>query len=223
MRFTTARTAPGKGILRGNGLLQALILWYAVVWASLAISPVDRSDWALENLLAVTLILGLVLTFRRFPLSDLSYFLITMFLTLHAVGAHYTYAKVPVGFWFQDAFGLNRNHFDRLVHFSFGLLVFYPIRELLIRRAGVREPWSYGVAITMVQACSDLFEIIEAIIAHIVAPDLGNAYLGTQGDEWDAQKDMAAAFTGAVLAALVTFAVSRSFPRSFSPKLKAAA
>ena len=79
------------------------------------------------------------------------------------------------------------------------------------------------MAITTIQGCSDLFEIIEAVIAHIVAPDLGNAYLGTQGDEWDAQKDMAAAFTGAVIAALVTYVVKRSCCRGFSPKLKAAA
>jgi len=195
------------------------MVWYAAVWTILAISPEDRSDWMLENILAIVFMLALLFTYREFPLSDVSYVLITIFLTLHALGAHYTYAKVPVGFWLQDALGLSRNHFDRIVHFGFGLLLTYPIRELLIRRARVRDPWSYGLAVVVVQACSDLFEMIEAVVAQIVAPDLGDAYLGTQGDQWDAQKDMAAAFSGAVIAALVTFVAARGS----SPRLRAAA
>lgn len=209
MKFTTAETAPRKGSFRQNRLLQGLVLWYAVAWTALAISPVDRSDWALENILAVISVLALIVMYRKAPLSDLSYVLITIFLTLHAVGAHYTYSEVPVGFWLKDAFDLNRNHFDRIVHFSFGLLLAYPIREMMIRRAGVRDPWSYVVTITMVQACSDIFEILEAVVAQIVAPELGNAYLGTQGDQWDAQKDMTAALSGVVIASVIMVAATR--------------
>jgi putative membrane protein len=213
MNLTTARTAPDEDHFRRNRLLQALVAWYVIVWVALAISPVDRSDWLLENVLAVALVLALVATYRRFPFSDVSYALITVFMTLHAIGAHYTYSEVPLGFWVKDVLGLSRNHFDRLVHFAFGLLLAYPIRELLVRRAGAREPWSYLLAVAVVQACSDLFEIIEAIVAHIVEPDLGNAYLGTQGDEWDAQKDMTAAFTGAVLATAIAYAAAKLSPR----------
>jgi putative membrane protein len=162
-------------------------------------------------------ILPEVVTYRKFPFSDLSYLLIAIFMTLHAVGAHHTYSEVPVGFWLKDALGLSRNHFDRIVHFAFGLLLAYPIRELLIRRAGAHDPWSYVLAVTVVQACSDLFEIIESWVALIVEPDLGNAYLGTQGDEWDAQRDMTAAFTGAVLAALATYAFAKSSTRKLKP------
>jgi len=219
MRFTTIGSAPNRDAFRQNSLLQGLLLWYAALWIFLAISPVDRSDWALENILAMAFVLVLILTYRRFLFSDLSYVLITIFLTVHAVGAHYTYSQVPLGFWLKDALGLSRNHYDRIVHFAFGLLMHYPIREMTIRRAAVREPWSYVVAIAIVQACSDLFEIIEAVVAQIVAPDLGNAYLGTQGDPWDAQKDMAAAFSGAVVAAGLTLAI----PRSYSPKPRPAA
>src|SRR5918996_1231959 len=143
-------------------------------------------DWLLENLLAVTLVIVLMTTYRTFAFSDLSYVLIAVFMTLHAIGAHYTYSKVPFGFWLRDAFDLSRNHFDRLVHLSFGLLLAYPIREVLLRRAGVRESWSYLLSVTVVQACSDLFEIIESWVAQIVSPELGDAYLGTQGDVWDA-------------------------------------
>ena len=218
MTFTTARTAPNYGDIRRNHLLQGLVASYTAVWIILAISPLDRSDWLLENILATALVLGLIFTYPKFPLSDLSYLLITIFLTLHAFGAHHTYSEVPLGFWLKDTLGLSRNHFDRIVHFAFGLLLAYPIREILIRRAGVRGPWSYFLTITVVQACSDLFEIIESWVAQIVTPDLGNAYLGTQGDEWDAQKDMTLAFTGAVIAVLVTSTVTRSC----SAKLEAA-
>jgi putative membrane protein len=217
MRFTTARTAPDKGALQRSRLLQGLVVWYAIVWIVLAISPIDRSDWLLENILAICLILVLVVTYRKFPFSDLSYLLIAIFMTLHAVGAHYTYSEVPIGFWLKDALGLSRNHFDRIVHFAFGLLLAYPIRELLIQRAGAHDPWSYVLAVTVVQACSDLFEIIESWVALLVEPDLGNAYLGTQGDEWDAQRDMTAAFTGAVLGALATYAFAKSSTRKLQP------
>jgi putative membrane protein len=100
----------------------------------------------------------------------------------------------------KDWMGLSRNHYDRLIHFAFGLLMAYPFREVLMRKGGLRDPWSFVVAVAVVQAGSDLFEIIESWVAMIVSPDLGNAYLGTQGDQWDAQKDMTCAFLAGVLA-----------------------
>jgi putative membrane protein len=185
-------------------LLQALLAWYAVVWAVTAVYPVDPHDWLLENLLAVSFVAALALTWRRFPLSDTSYLLITLFLTLHAIGAHYTYAKVPAGFWVQEHFGLARNHYDRLVHFSFGLLMAYPIREVFLRVASTRGFWAYYLPLDVTLAFSAVYEIFEWLAAVIVAPDLGVAYLGTQGDVWDAQKDMLAAGTGALICMLAT-------------------
>jgi len=169
---------------------------YAVLWILLAIRPVDRGDWFLENLLVFACVTVLVSTYPRFQFSNLTYALITVFLALHAVGAHYTYAKVPAGFWMQDWLHLSRNHFDRAIHFAFGLLLLYPLRELLIRAAEVRGAWASWLALAAISALSSSFESIEAIIAQIVHPDLGAAYLGTQGDVWDAQKDMVAAILG---------------------------
>lgn len=180
-------------------LPRLLLAAYLLLWGWLAIAPIDRQDWLLENLLAVTLVLILVLTYRRFQFSTFSYVLIALFMALHAIGAHYTYAKVPAGFWLQDTFGLSRNPFDRIVHFAYGLLLVLPIRELLMRLAGIRGFWSYYLPISAVLAQSGIFEVVEAVVASIVSPELGSAYLGTQGDEWDAQKDMTAAFTGALL------------------------
>ena len=132
-----------------------------------------------------------------------------MFLTVHAFGAHYTYAKVPFGFWLQDLLNAGRNPFDRIVHFAYGLLLAYPIRAILVRLAGVRGAWSYFLPVSATLAQSGLFELIEAVAATMVSPELGAAYLGTQGDEWDAQKDMAAALAGAILMMSGALAVSK--------------
>jgi putative membrane protein len=180
-------------------------------WGFLAIDPLDRKDWALENALALTLVGTLIATHRRFRFSFLSYLLITLFMTLHAVGAHYTYAEVPLGFWLKDILSLSRNPFDRLVHFAFGLLLVYPLKELLMRTGRVRGFWSIYLPISGILAQSGLFELVEALVVQIVNPELGAAYLGTQGDEWDAQKDMAAALVGATLMTTLM----RLFPKPF--------
>jgi len=124
--------------------------WLAVVWVYAAIEPFSRRDWLLENLLVFFYCGLLAFTYRRFRFSTLSYLLFTVFMSLHLVGSHYTYAEVPFGFWLQDALGLARNHYDRIVHFSFGLLIAYPLREWLLRVTGVRVGWSYFMAVVMV-------------------------------------------------------------------------
>lgn len=190
--------------------LIGLVILYALIWVWAAWSPVYRFDWFLENILTVLTLIVLAVSFRRLPLSDISYLLLFLFLVMHAVGGHYTYSEVPVGFWLQDAFGLARNHFDRFVHFSFGVLLFYPMREIIIRVVT-----HHGFHAGLFAAClnctaSGLFEIIEMIIALVVNPEAGTAYLGTQGDEWDAQKDMALAFGGSLVAFALTGAAIRT-------------
>jgi putative membrane protein len=205
---STERIRPGFG---RNRLLQALVAWYAVFWIARAIAPKDRSDWLLENLLVFLTVPALVATYRRFPLSNLSYLFITAFLTLHAIGAHYTYEHVPAGYWVKAWLNLSRNHFDRLVHFAFGLLLAYPVREVFLRIAQVRGFWAYYLPLDVTLAFSALFEIIESWIARITSPELGNAYLGMQGDVWDAQKDMTAALIGGVLCMSATAIMRRYF------------
>lgn len=200
--------------MKRTTLLHTLLLWYGLLWTVLAIAPRDRQDWLLENLLALSAVATLAVTYRRFQFSTLSYVLITVFLSLHAVGAHYTYAEVPFGFWLRDALGLARNPFDRLVHFAYGLLLAYPLRELLIRLAGLESFWSYYLPISGMLAQSGFFEIVEAVVAQIVSPELGAAYLGTQGDEWDAQKDMIAALLGAVLCMTMVVIAAATSSRS---------
>ena len=194
-----------------NRLLQVLCAWYAFFWIWMAIAPKDRSDWLLENLLVFLTVPALVLTYRRFPLSNLSYVLITAFLTLHAIGAHYTYEHVPIGYWVKAWLNLSRNHFDRLVHFCFGLLLAYPVREVFLRLAQVRGFWAYYLPLDVTLAFSALFEVIESWIARMTSEELGAAYLGTQGDIWDAQKDMTAALIGGILCMAATAIVRRYF------------
>jgi putative membrane protein len=209
-------TSPENAIapppFRANRALQGMLAWLVLLWAITAIKPLYPRDWLLENLLVFIYGVLLVITYRRFAFSNLSYALFTVFLSLHLVGAHYTYAETPFGFWLKDLFGLQRNHYDRIVHFSFGLLIAYPFRELLLRAARLRVSWSYVLAVSVVLAFSNAYEIVEAVTADIVSPELGAAYLGTQGDEWDAQKDSLMAFTGAVLAMTITWIGARAAP-----------
>jgi len=188
---------------RERRLLQALCVCYAIIWIIAAINPVKRDDWLIENLLVFAAVPVLVFTYRRLPLSDAAYTLIFLFLVLHAAGAHYTYSEVPLGYWLKETFHLLRNHFDRIAHLSFGLLLTYPMHEILVRLVKVRGFWALLLPASVIVALSGFFEIIEAIIARLVSPELGAAYLGIQGDVWDAQKDMALAILGATLMATV--------------------
>jgi putative membrane protein len=188
--------------------LLALGVLFGLLWTALAIDPRYREDWALENALTMAFLGALVVFRRRLPLSRLSYTAIFLFLALHTVGAHYTYAEVPYDEWSRaltgrslgDLLGWERNHYDRLVHFSYGLLFAYPIRQILVHVAGVRGIWSYYLPFAVTSSSSADFELIEWGAATVFGGDLGIAYLGTQGDVWDAQKDMALAAAGALLA-----------------------
>ncbi len=204
--------------------LTVLVLIYAVLWTVLAIDPHDRKDWALENALVLVLGLGMWAAHRHFVFSRISYTLIFVFLCLHAVGAHYTYSEVPydaawkalTGESFNAMFGWERNHYDRLVHFSYGLLLAYPIREVFLRVAEVRGFWGYFLPLDFTLSTSALFELFEWAAAEFFGGDLGVAYLGTQGDIWDAHKDITLAGIGAVVAMLLTAAINRRLQRDFA-------
>lgn len=198
--------------LARNRFLQAVAAVYGAAWIALAVAPKYPSDWLLENLLVFAFVAAVVATHRRFSFSNFSWLAIALFLGLHAVGAHYTYSETPAGFWMQDAFGFERNHYDRVVHFAFGLLLTYPMREIALRVLRARPLWAWLLPFFAALAASSLYELIEAWVAWIVSPELGTAYLGTQGDEWDAQRDMSCAFAG-TLVALAATALFRALTR----------
>ena len=205
----TTATTQIRADIRDNRVQQALVLWYGSFWLLSAIAPVYRQDWMLENFLVVVFAGFLIATYRRFPLSDVSYVLITAFLTLHSIGAHYSYAQVPFGMWVQHLFHQTRNNYDRLVHFSFGLMLAYPVREVFLRVANARGFWAYYLPLDCILAFSAMYEIMESWLAQIVSPNLGDAWLGTQGDIWDAQKDMTAALVGASICMILTAAIPK--------------
>jgi len=204
--------------------LLGLAIPFAVLWLALAFHPNDRHDWLLENALTLLGIVLLAATWRVFPLRRLSYVLITIFLALHTIGAHYTYAEVPYDDWMRDAFGTSlnellgwqRNNFDRVVHFSYGLLLAVPVREVFVRIAKVGGFWSYFLPLDLTMSTSMLYELIEWGAAVYFGGDLGMAYLGTQGDVWDAHKDMALASLGALISMTITALINRQMQRDFA-------
>jgi putative membrane protein len=179
-----------------NKFITGLAAICSVLWIITAIHPVDRQAWILENVLLVVFVMVLFFGHRRLELSTASYFLLAAFIILHIVGAHYTYARMPLGLWARDYFGLSRNHYDRLAHAAFGFLLVFPVRELLLRFSGVSRRWSFWLAPAIILAVSGFFEIIESIVAETIAPGKGVEWLGGQGDEWDAQNDMLSALIG---------------------------
>ena len=185
---------------------------YLVYWAALAIAPFDRFDWLLENLLVFATVPFLIRSYMRRPLADLSYVLIFAFYCLHTLGSHYTYSEVPLGFWVSDLLGLERNHYDRAVHFSFGLLLCYPLQEVFDRIMRPRGNWALAIAVMVVCTCSLAYETMEWIVAAIVSPEAGLAFLGTQGDVFDAQKDSALAAVGSIITALIALGVRKRRP-----------
>ena len=190
---------------------------FAVIWVLLAIDPLYRHDWVLENLLVVAFALAFLWWRKSLHLSKTSATLIFIFLCVHEIGSHYTYSEVPYDRWAEaligttitELFGFSRNHFDRLEHFFYGLLLSYPMREGYIHAQMLKGRLTYTIPITITLAFSAIYEIIEWAAAEMVGGELGAAYLGTQGDVWDAQKDMALAGFGSVLALAATFIIHR--------------
>jgi len=197
-----------------------LFMVFLAVWVWAAIRPSYPHDWLLENVLVFVFVPVLLLVGRYFRLSNISYTLITVFMILHLAGSHYTYSEVPFGYTIQSWLGADRNMYDRLVHFSFGLLLAYPIREMFMRLARSKGVWSFYLPVDLTLAFSAVFELFEWLVAAIVNPEAGMAYLGSQGDIWDAQKDMLLAGIGALLAMLMTALLNWRYNRHFLTELK---
>jgi putative membrane protein len=201
---------------------------YAAWWVTLAIAPKHPFDWWLENILVITGLLLLILTARRFVFSRLSYFLIFLFLCLHTLGAHYTYSEVPYRAWFEslglrgtappfDAADPARNHFDRLVHFLYGLLLTLPFREAFYFAVVPKSAfWSYLIILSFNMATSLLYELLEWAVVEIWGGELGLAFLGAQGDPWDAHKDMLLAAMGCLLCFALMLLVQALSGRDFA-------
>ncbi len=192
-----------------NKIQISLLIWIIFFWIAMAIKPLFRDDWMMENILFIISFATLIFTYKKFTFSNRSYILITIFLTLHLIGAHYTYSKVPLGNLAMDYFNFTRNHFDRVAHLAFGLLIAYPLHELLLRKTNPGKFLSYFLPINIILAWGAFFEIVEWLFAANAYPELAQGYLGLQGDFWDAQQDMLIALIGAMLAMFTTFLIKK--------------
>jgi putative membrane protein len=180
---------------------------FLAIFVALGIAPLYRQDWLLENMLVLVAVPMLVVTRHRLRFSGFAYTCLFVFFSLHEIGAHYTYSEVPYDAWFESAFGtglnallgFERNHFDRLVHLLYGLLVTPAAIELFAHYGRYPRIWAALFPWFFMVSHSVIYELVEWGAALVFGGDLGQAYLGTQGDLWDAQKDMALAALGSVI------------------------
>jgi putative membrane protein len=180
--------------------LTILCIVAVVLLVATAINPYDRTTWFME--VAPVLIVAplLVLTYRRFPLTSLLYMLIFFHAIILITGGAYTYARVPLGFWLQDLFSFSRNNYDRIGHFFQGFVPALATREILLRNRFVTNRHMAGLlSLCVAMAISAWYELIEWAAALILGQS-ADAFLGTQGDQWDTQWDMFMCFAGAAAA-----------------------
>jgi putative membrane protein len=196
-----------------NWFLHLLILFFSVYWISLSISPYSQFNWWLENVLTIITILVLIFTNRYLSFNNLSYLLIVFFLALHTYGAHYSYTTTPIDEWLLRLFEFDRNQYDRIVHFSFGLFLVYPLYEFVQKKVNASRFWLFALPILFIFSAGSFYELIEMWVAHIVAPEIGLNFVGFQGDVWDAQKDMALALYGSIFT-MGIIVLLRDFSRS---------
>ena len=220
MAFSMAMT-PERNPLRSNYWLIGFIIVLLTIWASSLIGTTDFANWMLENLLVFLFLGFLVFTYKKYQFSDFTYLLLCLYLCLHIYGSKYTYAENPFGYWLQDQFNWSRNHYDRIVHFSFGFLLAYPMREMFLRWLKFPRWVAWLLPIEITLSVSAFYELIEWGVADLLFPEQGAAYLGTQGDIWDAQKDVFLAFCGAILATTIVSLVKKVFNIYDDEELKA--
>jgi putative membrane protein len=206
--LTTASTA-GSPAFRDNRFFQGICAAIVVLLAVTAYHPDKVFDWALENGCVAIVLIGIFGSYRRMAFSDLSYLLMFVYLCIHEMGAHYKYSDVPIGEWLKPILHTTRNHYDRISHFSFGLLLAYPMREIAMRKLRVTGKWLYYLPVECVLAFSAVYEILEAFMATILTPERGEEFVGMQGDMWDSQEDMFVAGLGSVIGVLIIAAFVR--------------
>lgn len=178
---------------------------YAILFLALAIHPVDRKTWFVENL-TVWIILGsiLILYARKVRFSNLAYAFMFVLIYLHTIGGHYTFALVPFD-WVTDFFGFTRNHFDRMAHFTVGFYAFAIAEWLYVKKLVKTKFLLFTYPIFVIATIAMTYELVEWIYAAKATVADAMAYLGSQGDIWDAQKDMLSDTLGAIFATIVFF------------------
>jgi len=199
--------------------LMLLSVVTVVCIATVVDPPAGRTNWLLEvgpGLAGIIVLIGL---YRRFPMSHMVYFFVFLHMFILIYGGYYTYAETPLGNWAKEVFGFSRNHYDRVGHVALGVFPAFIIREVLLRNTPLRRGgWLYFIVISVVLAVAAFWELLEWWVTLLVASDVGSAFLGSQGDIWDAQWDMFLALIGAMVALPI---LSRLHDRSIAKLTKA--
>ena len=210
MPFTNA-ISPVLTPFAKNGWLIGFIIVFLLTWLNSFLFTSDMANWRLENVLTIAAMVFMVVTYRKFQFSDLSYLLIAIFLCLHVYGSKHAYAENPFGYWLMEVLDTPRNHYDRIVHFSFGFLLAYPMREVCLKWLGFPKWVAWALPIEITLSLSGFYEIVEWVVADVFFNAQGDAFLGTQGDIWDAQKDITLAVSGAIIATTIVSLLKRVF------------
>ncbi|HCE2339464.1 TPA: DUF2238 domain-containing protein [Vibrio parahaemolyticus] len=198
--------------MKSTSTLLGLTIFYAIVFLFSALEPSSRAVWFAEIIPAIGILIAIWTTSIRYQFSNTAYLLMFIWLCLHTIGAKYTFAEVPFD-WFNNLIGSERNNFDRVAHFAIGLYA-YPIAEYLIRNKKFNPTFSCWFALFAIMSLAAGYEIIEWWYAELAGGDEGIAFLGSQGDIWDAQKDMLCDTTGAILS-LFLMSAQRRFAKPF--------
>jgi putative membrane protein len=183
---------------------RSLVVIFVIFWIALAVNPVDPGIWALENILVVTVFPVVLWLDRHYDFNNLTYLSLTAFVILHLFGAHMTYNNMTYFIWYSDWFGWRRNYYDQVIHFLFGLMVFVPFFEVFYHQ-GISRRLSYLLAFLFITSIGAGYEILEWLSMEVFCPQPQQTCLEqlTQGDIWDAQKDMLFAVIGSVLALIL--------------------
>jgi putative membrane protein len=181
---------------------KTLVVLFVLCWIVLAIRPVDRDIWMMENVLVITLFPVVLWLDKKYSFTDWTFLGLTVFVTLHLFGAHLTYEQMAYFAWFSDWFGWERNYYDQFIHFLFGLLVVIPFFEVFYHQ-GYSRKLSYLIAFLFISSISAWYEVLEWLAMVIFCSEPGCLQRITQGDEWDTQKDIAYALGGAFIALLI--------------------
>jgi putative membrane protein len=188
-----------------TAFLKILIAIFIMLWFYMYYNCIDVTDWFIENILVFIYVAYAVVTFKQFRFTNTGYLCIFLFLLLHTYGAMYAYTQNPIGEYFQNTYQLQRNPYDRIVHFGFGFLLAYPLYEVLKNKLQVKGKWQYILPVNVIATLATIFELIEWAVAAFTTKETGETYVATQGDVWDAHKDIVLAIVGSLLVTLTIY------------------
>jgi putative membrane protein len=202
MQLTTF-TNTNRFAFAKNKFYQILAALFILIWIAFYTIAIDKTDWWIENILVILFVITLICTQKHFKFSDISLVFLFLFLLVHIYGAQSAYTHNALGEFFKNTWHLKRNPYDRIVHFSFGFLLAYPTVDLLYNKFAVPQKWVGTITNMGILCLATIFELIEWGVSVFTTKETGETYVATQGDVWDAQKDIILALIGSIIVTTV--------------------